>query len=33
MFGIWWCVPAPHPPVVERFGELVERYFPRAPIQ
>jgi hypothetical protein len=28
MFGIWWCSPGPHAPVVERFGELVERYFP-----
>jgi hypothetical protein len=29
MFSSWWTTPAPRAPVVERFGELVERYFPR----
>ncbi len=33
MFGKWWCAPGPHPPVIERFAELVERYFPRPSIQ
>ena len=28
MFSLWWTTPAPRPPVIERFGELVERYFP-----
>ncbi|HEX5586639.1 MAG TPA: hypothetical protein VFZ17_04985, partial [Acidimicrobiia bacterium] len=29
MFSLWWTAPEPHAPVVARFGELVERYFPR----
>jgi hypothetical protein len=28
MFSLWWSAPEPHPPVIARFGELVERYFP-----
>jgi hypothetical protein len=29
MFSRWWCGAAS--PVVTRFGELVEQYFPRVP--
>ncbi|MET0628258.1 MAG: hypothetical protein ABW033_07370 [Acidimicrobiia bacterium] len=29
MFSLWWTTPEPRAPVIERFGELVERYFPR----
>ena len=28
MFKRWWCGPAPSGSIPERFGELVERYFP-----
>jgi hypothetical protein len=29
MFSAWWCATGPASPVIARFGELVERYFPR----
>jgi hypothetical protein len=29
IFSAWWCNPASPAPVVARFGELVERIFPR----
>jgi hypothetical protein len=30
LFRVWWCGPGDHPPLVARFGELVEQRLGRA---
>jgi hypothetical protein len=29
MFMLWWCGPPPAGSLPDRFGEVVERFFPR----